>query len=149
GAFYQIARLPDKHQKHCVADSVEIVARADKMHALALVDSCKTKGSYADVRNIIAKREKQTIADGRFKIRTIWPFSRKYWILAVAPDYSWFLVGTPNHNNLWIYSRASSLDDATMDQIKSLAVANGYKLEKLALTVQDAIAPQRKVVIGQ
>jgi apolipoprotein D and lipocalin family protein len=149
GAYYQIARLPDKREKSCVANSVEMVARGDKLNQLALVDSCKTKGSYADVRNIQAKRQNKNVADGRFKISILWPFTRKYWVLAVAPDNSWFLSGTPNHKSLWIYAKTPSLDDATLNGIKSLATSNGYNLAKLIAQPQDATAAQGTALTGQ
>jgi apolipoprotein D and lipocalin family protein len=149
GPYYQIARLPDKHEKSCVSNAVEMVARADKLNQISMVDSCKTKSSYADVRNTKAKRQNKTQADGRFKITTLWPFTRKYWILATSPDYSWFLAGTPNHKNLWIYAKTPTLDDATLNQIKSLATANGYNLAKLISQPQDATAPQAQAIVGQ
>ena len=150
GAYYQIARLPNKREKNCVANSVEMIARADKLYQISMVDSCKSgKSSYADVRNTKAKRQDKKVQDGRFKITTFWPLSRKYWVLATAPDYSWFLAGTPNHKQLWIYARAATMDDATLAQIKALATANGYNLAKIVSQPQDATIAQGTAVAGQ
>jgi apolipoprotein D and lipocalin family protein len=150
GAYYQIARLPNKREKNCVANSVEMIARADKLYQISMVDSCKSgKSSYADVHNTKAKRQNKKVEDGRFKIATIWPLSRKYWVLATAPDYAWFLAGTPNHKQLWIYAKTATLDDATLVQIKALATANGYNLAKIVSQPQDATVAQGTAVAGQ
>jgi len=149
GSYYQIARLPDKKEKHCIGNAVEMVARGDKLNEIDMVDSCKTKGSYADVRNTKAKRQNKKIDDGRLKITTFWPLSRRYWVLATAPDYSWFLSGTPNHKNLWIYAKSPALDDAQLNEIKALATSSGYNLAKLISQPEDATAGQGKLMSGQ
>jgi apolipoprotein D and lipocalin family protein len=136
GAFYQIARYPDKREKHCVADSYEMVARGDKLNTLLLVDSCKTKGSYNEIRNITAKRQYKTVTDGRFKITTFWPLSRKYWILAISPTFDWYLSGTPDHKNLWIYAKTTTISPEILAQIETIAASDGYPSARLTMMPQ-------------
>jgi apolipoprotein D and lipocalin family protein len=136
GAFYQIARYPDKREKRCVGDSYEMVARGDKLNTLLLVDSCKTKGSYNEVRNITAKRQYKTVTDGRFKITTLYPFSHKYWILATSSTFDWYLSGTPDHKNLWIYAKTTTLSPEILAQIETIAASNGYPSARLTMTPQ-------------
>jgi Lipocalin-like domain len=52
-------------------------------------------------------------------------------VLAVDPDYTWALVGNPNHRSLWILAKTPTLPDATLASIKSQATAAGYDVSKL------------------
>jgi len=135
--WYEIARLPNKHEKTCIGDAFELIARGDKFDSLDWVDTCKTKTAYINVRNITAKpQDKKNPGDGRLKVITFWPFTAKYWVLALGANYDWFLIGTPNHKGLWIYSKSPSLPPEVLSQIEAQATAEGYSVAKLILTPQ-------------
>jgi apolipoprotein D and lipocalin family protein len=140
GAFYQIARYPDKREKHCVGNSIEMVARGDKLNTLLFVDSCTTKGSYNEIRNTTARRQQKTVTDGRFKITTLYLFSRKYWILATSPTFDWYLSGTPDRKNLWIYAKTTSVSPEVLSQIEAVATSDGYSSARLIMTPQTTTA---------
>ena len=142
GVWYEIARYPFKPEKACKHDAVELVALADKAHQLQLIDSCTTAKGYAQTRNLIAKQAKKSTA-AEFKITTIWPFHRKYWVLALDPANRWSLIGSPNHRDLWIFSKTPSLDPDVLTQIETTAAAAGFPANRLALTPQKPLpAPQ-------
>jgi len=135
--WYEIARLPNKREKTCIGDAFELIARGDKFHSLNWVDTCKTKTAYINVHNMTAKpQDKRNPGDGRLKVTTLWLFKAKYWVLALGPNYDWFLIGTPNHKNLWIYSKSPSLSPQVLSQIEAQATAEGYSSAKLILTPQ-------------
>jgi len=137
GTWYEIARLPNKREKSCVGDAFQLGARGDKPHTLEWVDSCKTKSAYVNVHNATAKpQDKKHPTDGRLKVTTLWPFTAKYWVLAVGPNYEWSMVGNPNHKSLWIYSKSPTLAPEVLTQIESQATADGYSVSKLVLTPQ-------------
>ncbi len=46
------------------------------------------------------------------------------------------VVGTPDRKNLWFMAREPKLDDATLDQMRALAIEQGYDLTHLILTAQ-------------
>jgi len=60
--------------------------------------------------------------------------------LALGPDYSWALVGTPNLRHLWILSRAPKLDTAVLDKLIEQARQLGFETPKLTFTTQDLAA---------
>jgi len=135
--WYEIARLPNKRERTCTGDAFELIARGDKFDTLQWVDSCKTKTAYINVHNATAKpQDKKNPGDGRLKITTLWPFTAKYWVLAVGSNYDWFLIGTPNRKNLWIYSKSPSLTPEILTQIEAQATAEGYASARLILTPQ-------------
>jgi apolipoprotein D and lipocalin family protein len=142
GVWYEIAHLPDKREKTCIGDAFQLDARGDKPNTLEWVDSCKTKSAYVNVHNSTAKpQNKKTPTDGHLKIGAFWPFTAKYWVIALGPDYGWYLLGSPNHKNLWIYSKSPTLTPDVLAQIESQAAAAGYPVAKLLLTVQSGQSP--------
>jgi len=136
GTWYEIARIPNKREKNCKRDVVHVVALGDKPKSLQFVNACMTKRGYADAINVNARPQYKKMPDARFKIATLWPFTRKYWIFAVGPNYDWSLTGNPNHKELWIFSRQTTLDPATFSDIKARATAMGFSTDKLVLMQQ-------------
>jgi len=129
GAWYEIAHLPVKQEKHCVADGRLLYALGDKPGRFQMVSSCRMKDGYIDVRNSNGRVADKS-GDGKLKVATLWPLSRKYWVLALGPENGWALVGTPNHKSLWILSR-TEMKPELLDQVKSKASSEGYDLGKL------------------
>ena len=135
GNWYEIARLPTKRDKSCDHDSVVLIALGDKKDSLQLVIACQTKKGFTQVRNVDGKPEDKT-SDGKLKVTTIWPFTRKYWVLAVDPNYDWALVGSPNHKELWVLARALTMDAPLLATIEGKASAEGFDTGKLISTPQ-------------
>jgi apolipoprotein D and lipocalin family protein len=137
GTWYEIARLPNKTEKHCVANATELVALADKPRQLQLVDTCRVAKGYLDPRNHLARANKKT-HDGAFHVSTIWPFSRKYWWVVISPANDWSVVGSPNHKQLWIYARRPMLEPADLAAATTRAAAMGFAVGNLIPVTQEA-----------
>jgi len=129
GAWYEIAHLPVKSEKHCVADGRLLYALGDKPGRFQMVSSCRMKDGYIDVRNNNGRVADKS-GDGKMKVATLWPLSRKYWVLALGPENGWALVGTPNHKSMWILSR-TEMKPETLNEVKAKASSEGYDLGKL------------------
>ena len=140
GGWYEIARFPTKREKGCIANVVDLVALADKQDHLTLVNSCKAKNDYTDVRNANIKAEKNS-GGAKLKVTYIWPFSDKEWILALGPDYEWVLMGSPNHKALRVLSRTRDLSPDVLTMIRQKASSEGYAADKLLMTLQMGRAP--------
>ncbi|RXH56423.1 lipocalin family protein [Granulicella sibirica] len=135
GNWYEIARLQTKRDKVCDHDSVVLVALGDKKDSLQFVIACQTKKGFTQVRNESGKPAEKT-GSGKLKVTTLWPFSRKYWVLAVDPNYDWALVGSPNHKELWVLARAGTMDTGLLANIEGKALAEGFNTAKLIATPQ-------------
>jgi apolipoprotein D and lipocalin family protein len=59
-----------------------------------------------------------------------------YWILGLAGDYSWAVVGSPDREYLWILSRTPALDEMRYSAALAIADANGFDVRRLARTRQ-------------
>ncbi|WP_187290175.1 lipocalin family protein [Terriglobus saanensis] len=137
GTWYEIARYPNKRQKHCTSDATILIAKGDKTDHIQIVSSCETKTPYADVKNGTGKAQDKS-GDGKLKVSYMWPFTSKYWVLGYGENYSWLLIGSPNHKNLWILSKTPSLKPELLSEIQARATAEGFSLAKLVITRQTA-----------
>jgi apolipoprotein D and lipocalin family protein len=135
GTWFEVARLPDKAEKKCVANAIVLYALADKKQRFQVVSSCQVKDGTKDVRNQNGKMDK--LGDGRLKVSTIWPFSTKQWVLAVDPANQWALVGSPNHKTLWVLSRSETLDPVVLTPVEAKAAAEGFNVGKMVTVKQD------------
>ena len=135
GTWYEMARYPNKDEKRCVSDVMEVIAQGAKANRMDIVRTCHNKDRYTDVKNIRAKAANKS-GDGQLKTGLIWPLTSKYWVLALGPQYEWALAGTPNHKSLWVLSRLSRMRPEVLAEIKGMAVAQGFAPEKLVATSQ-------------
>ncbi len=68
-----------------------------------VVNTCHEGALDGNVKRVVGKAwvvDKKTGA--KLKVRFFWPFSGSYWIIGLAPDYTWAVVGHPNRKYLWI-----------------------------------------------
>lgn len=59
-----------------------------------------------------------------------------YWIIDLAPDYSYAVVGEPERKYLWILSRTAVLPEATYQAIVSRLGPLGFDVARLVRTRQ-------------
>jgi len=65
------------------------------------------------------------------KAQFLWPFKVDYWVIALADDYSYVVVGHPEHKFLFIMSRRPAISKKTYDELITSCKAMGYPIEKL------------------
>jgi apolipoprotein D and lipocalin family protein len=147
GTYFEIARYPIKREKHCVSDEMILYGLNDKPNTFKIVTICQLKGDTSDFWNGSGKFSET--GNGQLKLNWIWPFTTKYWILALAPDYTWALVGTPNHKSLWILSLATTLPPDVLASIEAQASAQGFNTSKLIQITQQPRPPVPRPTTSQ
>jgi apolipoprotein D and lipocalin family protein len=71
------------------------------------------------------------------KILSFLPFVwGNYWIILLAPDYSYAVVGEPTRKYMWILSRTPAMDETTFQGILGQVKEKGYDLTRLIRTKQ-------------
>lgn len=75
--------------------------------------------------------------NARLKVQFFWPFRAPYYIIALADDYSWAVVGTPSRKYLWMLSRTPVIDDDLYFLIEQRAKALGFDTSQLVKTPQE------------
>jgi len=71
--------------------------------------------------------------NAKLRVSFFWPFYGNYWILNLAPDYRYVVVGEPSRNYLWILAREKTLKEDTKEILKALP-ALGYNASMLYWT---------------
>jgi apolipoprotein D and lipocalin family protein len=91
--------------------------------------TCAKKGGDNEIHTYNSKLFPGT--DGQMKAQFMWPFKVDYWVIALAADYSYVVVGHPDHKFLFIMSRKPSMDKALYGQLVEKCKEMGYPVEKL------------------
>jgi len=142
GIWYEIARLPNWFQRKCDCNTTaEYILLPD--NRIKVINRClKADSSLISVQGI-ARKEDENGPNAKLKVRFApswigWlPFVwGTYWILDLAPDYSYAAVGDPSRKYLWILSRTPQLDNSVYDSIISRMRNMGFDTDRLILTKQ-------------
>jgi apolipoprotein D and lipocalin family protein len=75
--------------------------------------------------------------NAEMKAQFVWPFKVDYWVIDVAPDYSYVVVGHPDHKFLFIMSRKPTVDKKLYEGLVAKCKAMGYPVEKLTSQYHD------------
>ncbi len=135
GTWYEIASFPQRFTKGCQATTATYTT-TDKGYVIVENrcnrDSLAGKTSYIKGRAFVVPNS----GNAKLKVQFFWPLRGKYWIIDLADDYSYAVVGHPDRKYLWILSRTPQLSDAVYQGILDRVKANGYTLDKLQRTPQ-------------
>lgn len=144
GKWYEVGRLPNRFQGQCASDVTATYALLPDGQ-LQVVNACRTADG-AMVR--VEGRARVADSNGpntRLEVRFVpawlgWlPFVwGDYWIIDLAPDYSYALVGAPSREYLWILARRPDMDAAIYEPLKQRAAAQGFEVARLVRTRHSA-----------
>lgn len=73
----------------------------------------------------------------KMKAQFIWPIKVDYWVIELANDYSYVVVGHPDHKFLFIMSRSPKMPKKTYEEIVERCRAKGYEVSKLTSQMHD------------
>jgi apolipoprotein D and lipocalin family protein len=143
GTWYEIARLPNKLQAECAGD-VSTLFRLRGMRTYDIETRCRRADGSEEVDMGIARVQDQATnakMEWRFLPLALawWPFAwTDYWIVDLAPDYTWAVAAVPTREAMWILARKPELDAATYDRLVAKARAMGFETGKLIRTRHSA-----------
>ncbi|MEO8590389.1 MAG: lipocalin family protein [Flavobacteriales bacterium] len=135
GTWYEIASYPQRFQKGCHCTTATYTPN-DKGYMI-VENRCNrdsVNGPLSSIKGKVFAVEGS--GNAKLKVQFFWPFKGKYWIIDLANDYSYAVVGHPNRKYLWILSRSPRIPREVYVDILSRIEANGYDTEKLQLTDQ-------------
>lgn len=140
GTWYEIASYPQPFQKGCTATTATYSLRPDgEVDVLNRCRKGSPEGELKEARGRARLVDKATNA--KLEVSFFRPFWGEYWVIDLAPDYSYAVVGHPGRDYLWILARTPSLPRATLEGIQARLTEQGYDLSRLQWTVQPG-APQ-------
>lgn len=135
GTWYEIASYPQWFQKGCYCTTATYT-KTDKDYIVVenrcRKDSINGKKSYSKGKAFIDPGT----GNSKLKIQFFWPFKGKYWIIDLADDYSYAVVGHPDRDYLWILSRTPRLEESTYQEILARIKEKNFDIKKLRKTIQ-------------
>lgn len=134
GKWYEIASFPQRFQKGCHCTTAEYTL-TDRDYVI-VENRCNKNSingpeSYIKGKAFIVKNS----GNAKLKVQFFWPFRGKYWIIDLADDYSYAVVGHPNRKYLWILSRTPEIDAKIYNDILRRIEEKGFEVEKLKKTI--------------
>ncbi|MBC7914245.1 MAG: lipocalin family protein [Pyrinomonadaceae bacterium] len=138
-------------------EKVDLKRYAGKWYSLYSIPTLFDKGSretttyytwnrkgYFDVLTKYKKPDSETVHstnskvfqvagtnNAEMKAQFIWPYKVDYWVVELAEDYSYVVVGHPQKKFLFIMSRQKTLDKKLLQDITKRCKEKGYEVNKL------------------
>jgi apolipoprotein D and lipocalin family protein len=139
GRWHEVARTPNWFQRNCATDVTADYARRPD-GTVSVVNSCRRPDGAVDrvegTARIVdaATNAKLEVAFAPEALRWIPAVWGNYWVIELAPDYRYAIVGEPSREYLWVLSRTAALDDATWSSIDARIASAGYDRSKVTRT---------------
>jgi apolipoprotein D and lipocalin family protein len=153
GKWYEIAYLPQAAPRACVRDvTARHSARPDG--TLTVISRCRdTSGRWREAEGV-ARPVSDQGPNSRLRVWFAPPIlalllrlappvlaflpwiQEEYQVIAVAEDYRYALVGTPDRQALWVLSRTPQLDEASYQHLLARAREQGFAVAHVQRTPQ-------------
>lgn len=140
GKWYEIARLPNSFQDKCAGDVTATYSILEDGDILVVNRCRRSDGEFTQAEGR-ARRATDEAPNTMLKVRfapawlSFLPFVwGDYWIIDLAPDYSYAVIGEPDRKYLWILARSYFMDEETLDGILERAKEQGYEISSLIKT---------------
>ncbi len=138
GTWYEVARYPNRFEDgrglDCTNVTADYALRPDGQ--VSVINRCR---NAADGAQRDARGTAYAVAGAggaKLRVSFFWPFYGDYWVLGLAPDYSWAVVGDPGRDYLWVLSRSAVLPAEAFEAALASARAQGFDVARLKWTRQ-------------
>lgn len=139
GDWFEVARFPNRFQDQCAGDvRARYTRRPDGR--IDVVNLCRLADGAMDEARGVA-RVVDEASSAKLKVRFAPAFLSflpmvwgDYWVIGLAPDYAWAVVGSPDRDYLWILGRRAELTKAELAEALAAARANGFDVDRLRMT---------------
>jgi apolipoprotein D and lipocalin family protein len=142
GKWYEIGRLPNQFQTNCAGEVAAVYSLLEGGQ-LKVVNECRLNNGQTNRAEGKARLAGKSGPSSKLEVRfapswlswlpAVWG---DYWVIDLAPDYSYSVVGTPDRKYLWILSRLPQMDDAIYQRIVERTAAKGFDVTRLVRTRQ-------------
>lgn len=135
GAWYEIASFPQSFERGCTATMAIYTLRHDG--ELDVLNRCRLGSLDGKEKTALGRaRLVDRASNAKLEVSFFRPFWAPYWIIDLADDYSYAVVGHPGRDYLWILSRTSTMSEVTYQTIVRRLGAQGYETSRLERTLQ-------------
>lgn len=149
GHWYQVAYVPNRYQRDCQGNATADYTLLDHGR-VQVVNSCRTADGGTLTAEGLARPQREwvmgipageALGPARLEVRFApgwlswapWVWS-SYWVIQLADDYRYAVVGEPQREYLWVLSRTPTLPPEDMATIRRRLREQGYDTDKLVDT---------------
>ena len=144
GLWYSIASIPTKFERQCVQGTTAEYALLENGR-IQVTNTCYEVDGVVDVARghawIPDPSESSKLKVSFVRFLGIWWFGAPYWVIDLATDYSYAVVGHPSRTYGWILSRTPSLPADVFAGIVSRLESQGYDFGDFRLIDQSINMP--------
>ena len=142
GAWYEIARYPNRFQKECTASKATYSLRDDgKIDVLNQCEKIDSRGKLKQARGKAWVAGNETNA--KLKVSFFWPFKGDYWIIDLDSEYTYAVVGHPKRKYLWILSRKPVMEPESYQKILQRLEKQSYDTSRLLVSAEQQAVIQK------
>jgi apolipoprotein D and lipocalin family protein len=134
GQWFEIAKYPNRFQRHCMSDTAATYRLLEDGN-VAVVNRCRTVDGVDETTGVARRLDGRT---DRLEVSFLPAALRwlplgwgNYWIIELAPDYRYAVVGEPSREYLWVLARTRTLSPADRLAIEARLPAHGYDPKRL------------------
>ncbi len=129
GKWYSLYSIPTMFDKNW-KQTIEYYTLIDDEHFEVL--TTYHKDGKAEERSVKSKLFfSEDKPDGEMKAQFVWPFKAGYWVIELANDYSYVVVGHPDQKYLFIMAREPKMDPVLLKEIIERCRQMGYDVGSL------------------
>jgi len=150
GVWYELATIPASFQNQCLGNTTAEYRLTDD-NLIQVLNSCDVNRNGERETAEGRARVKDQKTNAKLKVtfvkifgQWIFQFGGDYWVIDLAPDYSYAVVGHPTREFGWILSRTPQVSKTTVNQIAQNLVKQGYDLCQFLVTFQGPIGEKRR-----
>jgi apolipoprotein D and lipocalin family protein len=134
GQWHEVAKYPNRFQQHCVGDTTATYALRDD-GKVSVVNRCRTRDGHDEVsgvaRPVDGRTDRLQVSFLPAALRWLPIGWGDYWVIELAPDYRYAVVGEPSRQYLWVLSRTPTLSPEDRRAIEARLPAHGYDAARL------------------
>ena len=135
GRWYEIDRFDHFFERGLVGCIAEYSFRDDGL--IKVVNTGYKRSFDGKFKESVGKaRVKDSGIPGQLEVAFFLNFYGDYYVLELAPDYSYVLVGSSSDDFLWILSRTPKMKKEDLDFLLMRAQQRGYDISKLIMVEQ-------------
>ena len=137
GVWHEVARFPNRFEDgdglSCADVTAAYALRPDGR--IGVVNRCRNAAAGGAER--VAEGRAYAVEGSRgarLRVSFFWPFYGDYWVIGLAPDYRWAVVGDPRREHLWVLSRDPAMAEADYAAAVEIARREGFDVARLRRT---------------
>ena len=134
GQWHEVAKYPNRFQQQCLGDTTATYGLRDDGD-VSVVNRCRTRDGFDEVSGVARRVDGRT---DRLQVSFLPAALRwlpigwgDYWVIELAPDYRYAVVGEPSRRYLWVLSRSRQLSPEDRRAIDARLPAHGYDPARL------------------